>query len=851
MKRRVRKLTQSLSVLLCLAPVSLTCAADQYGFDWESISREMGVQLDEQDYLAMQREMALGLHPYEIYINNHHFSEETLEIVPSETNEDELVAQLPARIFQLLNIKRSMAPELFALNPETLIGNLSAYLPGVTYELDTDMQSLYITVPQIYEDTRQRVLLPPTLWNFGEPALRIGYDLDASQSEVAGGHSRRAFGNFTTQVNVGAWRFHSRSSASYDGDSPVKWRSFENYFTRVVASHRARFRIGEFSTNSRYIGGLPIIGAEFIQDDAQVEPSEKTYLPVIRGFANSEALVTISQAGQVLRERTVVPGPFEFSDIQGVGSSGDIEVEIVETNGKRTHFTVPYALSGRLLKTGRLYWSSALGRYYTRHAEDNPALLQLSAGYGMPGGWTLYGGTLVSEDFSHFLSGVVLDAGRWGNLSGQWEMTEQSIPTRKKGQTLEVAWNKHFDWTNTDFNATYRHTFSGRLGAITDVIGEANHFSHDLSAEDFIKDRYSLNLSQNFGDFGSISGSLLYEKSHLKESSKSVNASWSIPISGCQFEVQAQQSLEKSPLYGQDNDWQVMARLTVPLAYLFKTGMGSNLGFTHTHDKSGLDRSHLDGNFSWGQDNQWQAGFSMDKAKREQMGFNVNLGYEADWGRVSTSYSQSEGSKTLSAYMSGGLLITAQDVLLRDSVQGNLMIVSVPGASTARVNTDARQSGERLLTTATQSYTQNTVILDPDSLPANVTVLGGIEKKVVPADDAVIRVEFEILKGQQAYLSLQKADGTPLPYGALVNFEGAPKELEPSVTDDDGSAYFSSIPQQGTLLARWRDDQGLQSCRMSYRLPENLPEGFDIVQIPLRCDNLDTTGQEVIDEEKP
>ncbi len=62
-----------------------------------------------------------------------------------------------------------------------------------------------------------------------------------------------------------------------------------------------------------------------------------SYAPTIRGVANSNAKVTVTQSGYKIYETTVPPGEFVIDDISPSGFGSELVVTIEEADGCQTH----------------------------------------------------------------------------------------------------------------------------------------------------------------------------------------------------------------------------------------------------------------------------------------------------------------------------------------------------------------------------------------------------------------------------------------------------------------------------------------------------------------------------------
>ena len=211
---------QTAMALIAMSSPSLAFANGAYEFDLSMISRELGVDLSEDDFLRLKEDSITGRQEYDIYVNTQKVGLQNVEVFRSDASGDGYSAKFQAKVLQQLPLKFDELPHLLDLPRDQFIEQLTDLIPGSTLELDTAMQALYLTVPQIYFDEKKRVLLNPVLWDYGIPALRFEYSLDSSVTKYLGQTSERAFLSANMQFNLGAWRLINRSTVRYsDQDS--------------------------------------------------------------------------------------------------------------------------------------------------------------------------------------------------------------------------------------------------------------------------------------------------------------------------------------------------------------------------------------------------------------------------------------------------------------------------------------------------------------------------------------------------------------------------------------------------------------------------------------------------------
>ena len=102
-------------------------------------------------------------------------------------------------------------------------------------------------------------------------------------------------------------------------------------------------------------------------------------------------------------------------------------------------------------------------------------------------------------------------------------------------------------------------------------------------------------------------------------------------------------------------------------------------------------------------------------------------------------------------------------------------------------------------------------------------------RRLVPADDAILEVAFETMKGYQFVPEMLLDDGSKLPFGTTVRIVG--NELlsgMDTVLNERARAYFPSAPLKGVIEAIWESNGERQTCWAPYditRESEQTPEG--------------------------
>lgn len=88
-------------------------------------------------------------------------------------------------------------------------------------------------------------------------------------------------------------------------------------------------------------------------------------------------------------------------------NSGDLTVTIKESDGSEQKFVQPFSSVALLQREGHLKYSLSAGEYRAgNYNSAEPKFGQLDAMYGLPYGFTVYGGAIFSDDYYSLAGGL-------------------------------------------------------------------------------------------------------------------------------------------------------------------------------------------------------------------------------------------------------------------------------------------------------------------------------------------------------------------------------------------------------------------------------------------------------------
>ncbi|WP_311197552.1 fimbria/pilus outer membrane usher protein, partial [Pseudomonas protegens] len=368
------------------------------------------------------QEVPPGKYRVDVYLNNGFMNTRDVIFKAGKTGHD-LVPCLTRGQLSGMGVNTGAVPGMDEGGGDACVP-LADLIKDATTEFDVGQQRLNLTVPQAFMENQVRGYISPGLWDHGINAGLINYNFTGSNARLdSGGTTNYAYLSLQSGINVGAWRLRNNTSWNYTDGGGLstyenKWQHINSWLERDVIPFRSRLTLGDRYTSGDVFEGINFRGVQLASDENMLPDSQKGFAPVIRGIAHGTAQVSIKQNGYEVYQNTVPPGPFTISDLYAVGSSGDLEVTIKEANGSAQVFTVPYSSVPLLQREGYTRYSLSAGEYRSGvEGQEKPKLLQSTVLHGLSDGWTLYGGTQLTDRYHAFNLGVGKNMAGLGAIS--------------------------------------------------------------------------------------------------------------------------------------------------------------------------------------------------------------------------------------------------------------------------------------------------------------------------------------------------------------------------------------------------------------------------------------------------
>lgn len=784
-----------------------------------------------------------GEYPAEVWVNNKAKGEMTLRFRDSE-NAAQSHAQLcfTPELNDLLDLERAaikLAPK------EDQCVSIQEAIPQGKAVFNTGLQRLEFTIAQALTINRPRDYIAPSRWQTGNNAAFVNYDVNHSRyTSQLNMHSSQAYLNLRTGINLGDWAFrHSGSKlwSEYEGrSSNIPYQTYETYLQKDFAPIRGLMTIGDFYTSGQFVEGFALRGVGLASDDRMLSPSQLGFAPRIQGIANSNAVVTIRQNGNIVYQTNVTPGPFIIEDLYSTGYNGDLTVEIKEANGQVRTFVVPFSNIAPLIRMGQFRYQVAAGRYRNGQQIFDVNVGQATLQYGLLNNFTLNTGVTLTRNYWAGTVGIGLNTpiGAF-SFDNTWTRSiflpntalvaqETLNPYReaREGYSLHGSYSINFNRTGTNVTlAAYRYS-SRDFYNLSDVVNAKQFGSESGFSLTGVrpKNQYQISLIQDLKGLGSLYlvGSTFNYWNRTGTYSQ-YQVSYANNFKLLSYQLGFSQTIHREN--GQ-RDNQIYLGFSIPL------GRNHSLSTNQTRG-SGLKNTQVGLNGSFGDYNQWSYGLHTNSGQTGYRNISGNMDYRNTHFNFNSSISKdSHGSRQFSNELSGVIVAHRHGVTFGESVGDSFAVVHADGAAGAEVNNGQGQVLDwfgNAIVPYTQPYRINEIGIDPQNLPLNIE-FDGTEKKFIPRANSIHMIDFETKRNRLILFNLTRTNGELLPMASEAYDEQG--QFIGYVVQ--GGVLFASGLQQpkGTITVSWGNGEQSQ-CHFDYSV--NLENATQMQQYEKVC----------------
>ncbi len=725
---------------------------------------------------------------------------------------------------------------------------------SVAEEVDVTALRLNLVVAQQALLRTPRGYIPVSEWDRGIPALSLRHNTNYYRTENRDNNYRYGYlwSALNAGSNIGLWQLrHQGNLRYYDSSvsgSEYKYNAVRTWVDRPIPAIESMLTLGDSYTSNSLFGSLSFNGVKLASDQRMWPQGRRGFAPEVRGVAGASARVVVRQLGQIIYETSVPPGAFVIRDLYNTQDRGDLQVEVIEANGRVSTFTVPYASVPDSVRPGNWQYEVALGRVRHFNSIDNQ-FIEGVVQHGLNNMFTLNGGIRVADDYVAGLFGTVIATplGAIGT-NATWSHADVNGQT-ETGWRSELSYGRTFTSGTSVVLAAWHYSTTG-FRDLQDVLGQrrqyrndGNYWSDSLNQ----KNRFSATVSQAMGTWGmlnmSASTSSYYgESSRVTQLQLGYSNTWRnisynlsvarqrtvwergrnfVSVNDADYDNTGQQRYTETLVaLGFSVPFDVgNTRSTVSLD-MNRTG-ASRSGTLSVAGASG-DNSQLTWSAYTGVEDYQHGGSAMTVGGSAQQSTSV--------GSVRASVAQGDNYRQFGVGAASTLVLHQGGITLGPYASDTFALIRAPGAEGARVRNGQGATIDRFgyaILPSLAPYRYNTITLDASTMNDETELQGG-SQRVVPYAGALAQVSFSTLQGRAVLIATHLEDGNFPPMGADVT-DAAGNSV--GMVGQGGQIYARLAEERGTLQVIWGPQAGEQ-CAVSYRLPPRGSDAFTHLELP-------------------
>lgn len=838
----------AVSVLGALLPLGAAAAPDRVQFNPAFLQGEQAGLLDLARFESGQ--ILPGVYSVDVVLNGARVARRDMEVRARDDGGSALC--LSPAIIQILGVDESRVlaeadggdeeqVRRRALPTSTFCDDIGTFIPSATTHFDAGEQQLLVSIPQAFLARDPRGWVDPGFWDDGITAALLAYGINYQRFQIEGQSFQATGVTLNGGVNVGAWRLRHDGYFNAGDGGHASYRASRSYAQRSFGAQGLQLTLGDAATRGDLFEAVSYRGISLASDPRMLPDSQRGYAPVVRGVARSNARVTVRQRDQVIHQANVAPGPFVIADLYGTAYAGDLDVEVLESDGSIQRFVVPFAAVPELLRVGQQRIELTGGVIRDAWLARAPGFLQTTVRRGLGNQFTGYVGATGGEDYANLVLGGAINTAA-GAFSGDVTVSRANMPGsrgtfpgRMQGQSWRLNFSRTIASTDTTIAlAAYRYSTDGFLS-----LGDAARLRQDLSvgldgsAVRRQRSRLDLTVNQRLGARGGslfLSGSTSdYWADERRQTNFGLGYSNMIGIAS--ISVAAQRSFERRP-------GETQARLGNSLNLNVSVPLGrsalparASASMSQRSDGRGDFRVGVNGTF--GPERLGNYSVSGSRYGGQPGRVDAGIGVQVPVASMSAGIGMGGGTRSLSVGVSGGMVVHADGVAFSQQLGDTVGLLHVPGAANARVTSSVgirtNRRGYALLPYL-MPFRRNEITVDPKGLPLDVE-LESASVVATPSIGAVVKAVIAASTARSALIEVTTPDGRPLPFGLDVLNETGDVV---GVVGQASRLWVRGIEPSGRLSVR-TGTQGDERCFIDYQLDEDTDSDGDTGLIAAHC----------------
>lgn len=701
---------------------------------------------------------------------------------------------------------------------------LTALIANSRLTADANYQRIDISVPEAFLLSTAHDAVPESAYDDGVNAAFVGYNVNTTRLAEQGQDHDSVFASFANGINLAGWHFRNQSTFSYASGSGRQGQAVSTWVERNIVALRSRLRIGKTYTDDNVFDSIQFTGAQLTSDENMLPDSQRDFAPVVRGVANSNATIEIRQNGYLIYSKNVAPGAFDIDDINPSNQSGDLDVSVIEADGSRRNFSVPYSAVPNMLRADNSRFQFTAGEYRDGYSGGwRPRFVQGTLSYGLSSGTTLYGGLLAAESYNAIATGVAQDLHQFGAISFDITTARAQLASGEAstGQSYRFLYSKSLNQYGTDFRLVgYRYNTSGYY-SFSDTINEHNSWSsgyYDIAYDDpnqqlrypgeqhnkkhyytsnynNRRQRFEVSVNQRLWDNASLYVSASQQNYwHNGSHDRTIQLGYNDTLGKINWSVYVQDTRNQYDY----QDRSINLTLSIPFDFMDSHGfVSANVMHSQQNGDSystSYSNTAFDDRLSWG-----VQGSTTD---RQDSAAGVNAAWQGDKMNVQGGYSAGRNYQNMNMGISGGAMLHAGGVTLMHSPGDTMVLVEAQNADGVHIqqqNGVAIDGNGYAVLTAADAWHYNVVSLNTADIGAGLDIPQA-QKKIVPTEKAIGKVVFETFSGRNYLVNAVIPGNIAPPVGAIVRDA---KGRNHGLVGLHGALYASGVEDNSRLEVRW------------------------------------------------
>lgn len=799
-----------------------------------------------------------GTYEFSVYINEQSLGKRSVQFLKKSDHQIEpCIDQAFIDDYQIL----FTTPEQGKIDPQGCYD--LGQIPNAKIDAEIGEQKLAITLPQVNMVQNPRGFVSPKEFNQGINAFILNYS--ANSSYYNNHHEGDRYNNslfLNAGFNFGPWRYRNNTSFTQYSGEKSHWESTSNKLERDLQTKiPTRLEIGDSYSSSDVFDSFNFRGVQLSSDSMQLPSSLQNYAPVIYGTAQSNASVEVRQNGYIVYSTNVAPGPFTIRDLYAANDSGDLEVSVIESDGRVRKFIQPYSSVPNMVRPQQSKFQFTAGQYRSGNDQNyHPYFGQLTYAYGATNTVTPYAGVIAAEDYYAGAAGLAFSLGAFGALSTDltYANNTTSQGEQKDGISVRFLYAKSLNSLGTNFRLVgYRYSskdyysFSDAMQERAqwkdglyeyryqdDHLNNKDQFSEDQRTSYYYsptyynkRNQFSISVNQELGRWGQLYLTLAKTDFWQKEYNQE---NWQLGYNQSykRFSYGMYYQHSKSMLQSDENTFGL--NFTVNLDRIGpskKYDVTSNTNYQHSDNFGSSINSSLSSSFLEDKNLNAQIQVShQEQDNRNQIALSTN--YRGTKFNSSLGYTYADQYQQASASIDGGILIHAGGLVFGQQMYGNPILVEAKGAEGVRIENQTGlkvDSSGYAIISSSSAYNHNRVALRLEDLSQNTSIDNPITNNIVPTKNAVIKVKFDVKTGHSVLVNLTYQDQPVATASAIID---AQTKKSVGLVGLDGQAYLTGVQSAQNLIAKW-GDEAFEQCQFTLPQLSDREMGYD--EINMRC----------------